>query len=105
MTGIFDFHGPNAAYVLDLYERYQRDPAAVDAATRAFFQHWRPPPAGEVARTPVNGDGRGLPGWIRRPVSPISFRLSASMGIWLPNLTRWAPPRQVIRRWRWTITI
>lgn len=57
MTGIFDFHGPNAAYVLDLYERYQRDPAAVDAATRAFFQHWRPPPAGEVARTPVNGDG------------------------------------------------
>ena len=33
-----DFHGPNAGYVLDLYERYRRDPQAVDAATRRFFQ-------------------------------------------------------------------
>ena len=36
------FHGPNAGYVLDLYERYQRDPASVDAATRAFFERWTP---------------------------------------------------------------
>ncbi len=42
------FHGPNAGYALELYERYQRDPAAVDAATRAFFeQHGSPPPAGD----------------------------------------------------------
>jgi 2-oxoglutarate dehydrogenase E1 component len=40
-----DFHGPNAGYVLELYERYQRDPAAVDGATRAFFQQWKPPEA------------------------------------------------------------
>ncbi|MBX6342186.1 MAG: 2-oxoglutarate dehydrogenase E1 component, partial [Thermomicrobiaceae bacterium] len=38
------FHGPNAGYVLELYERYQRDPESVDPATRAFFEQsgWRP---------------------------------------------------------------
>src|SRR5262245_7123091 len=36
------FHGPNAGYVLELYERYQRDPQSVDAATRAFFERWTP---------------------------------------------------------------
>jgi 2-oxoglutarate dehydrogenase E1 component len=32
------FHGPNAGYALELYERYRQDPGAVDAATRAFFE-------------------------------------------------------------------
>ncbi len=39
-----DFPGPNAAYILDLYERYRRDPAAVDAITRAIFETWTPTP-------------------------------------------------------------
>jgi 2-oxoglutarate dehydrogenase E1 component len=35
-----DFYGPNAGYVWDLFEKYRADPAAVDAATRAYFdQH------------------------------------------------------------------
>ncbi|MBE7555909.1 MAG: 2-oxoglutarate dehydrogenase E1 component [Anaerolineales bacterium] len=38
-----DFHGPNLGYILELYERYQQNPDAVDAATRAYFQHWTPP--------------------------------------------------------------
>lgn len=42
-NNLTDFHGPNAGYILDLYERYQRDPQAVDAATRAYFAHWQPP--------------------------------------------------------------
>jgi 2-oxoglutarate dehydrogenase E1 component len=37
------FHGPNAGYVLDLYDRYVLDPASVDPETRAFFQTWTPP--------------------------------------------------------------
>ncbi len=37
------FHGPNLGYVLELYERYLRDPQSVDPATRAFFEHWTPP--------------------------------------------------------------
>nr|CAA9282607.1 2-oxoglutarate dehydrogenase E1 component [uncultured Armatimonadetes bacterium] len=38
-----DFHGPNAGYVLELYDRYQQDPASVDAGTRAFFERSGPP--------------------------------------------------------------
>ena len=39
-----DFHGPNAGYILDLYERYRRDPSSVDPATRAVFEKWQPEP-------------------------------------------------------------
>ncbi|HZS02219.1 MAG TPA: 2-oxoglutarate dehydrogenase E1 component [Chloroflexota bacterium] len=41
-----EFAGPNAAYLLDLYERYAADPTAVDAATRALFERRGPPPLG-----------------------------------------------------------
>lgn len=47
-----DFPGPNAAYILELYERYRTDPAAVDDATRRFFEHWTPP-----ADTAIRGNG------------------------------------------------
>ena len=36
------FHGPNAGYLMELYELYLADPQAVDAATRAFFVQWQP---------------------------------------------------------------
>ena len=39
-----DFEGVNAAYVAELYERYLREPASVDAATRAFFERAGAPP-------------------------------------------------------------
>jgi 2-oxoglutarate dehydrogenase E1 component len=42
MNLIEEFHGPNAAYVLELYERYRQDPQSVDPATRALFQRWTP---------------------------------------------------------------
>jgi 2-oxoglutarate dehydrogenase E1 component len=37
------FQGVNAAYVAELYEKYQRDPHSVDPATREFFESWTPP--------------------------------------------------------------
>ena len=43
MSAWDDFFGPNAGYVIELYERYQRDPSAVDPATRAFFERNAPP--------------------------------------------------------------
>ncbi|MBC7870767.1 MAG: 2-oxoglutarate dehydrogenase E1 component, partial [Chitinophagaceae bacterium] len=43
MSFEFDFHGPNAGYILELYERYRQSPEAVDAATRSFFAQWIPP--------------------------------------------------------------
>jgi len=36
------FYGPNAGYVLELYDRYRKNPASVDAATRAMFEQWSP---------------------------------------------------------------
>ncbi len=38
-----DFHGPNAGYVLELYDRFRQNPDSVDAATRAYFATWSPP--------------------------------------------------------------
>jgi len=48
------FHGPNAGYVLELYERYRQDPTAVDDATRRFFETWQPPTDGDgLVRPPA----------------------------------------------------
>src|SRR6266581_2415253 len=36
------FYGPNAGYVLELYDRYRQNPASVDNTTRAIFNTWSP---------------------------------------------------------------
>ena len=38
-----DFHGPNAAYLIEIYDRYCRDPESVSPEARAYFAHWTPP--------------------------------------------------------------
>src|SRR4030095_10791624 len=43
MSGWQEFTGLNRGYVLELYEKYRRDPASVDAETRALFEKWTPP--------------------------------------------------------------
>jgi 2-oxoglutarate dehydrogenase E1 component len=42
MYDLKTFYGPNAGYVLELYERYRQDPASVDADIRAIFDKWSP---------------------------------------------------------------
>ena len=42
MADLRQFHGPNAGYVLDLFERFSRDPQSVDDGWRAFFQEFNP---------------------------------------------------------------
>ncbi len=42
MNNLARFYGPNAGYVLELYERYRQNPTEVDPATRAIFEHWNP---------------------------------------------------------------
>src|SRR5690349_8318257 len=46
------FFGANAGYVVELYERYLRDPASVDPRTRAWFESWSP---GEVLAEAMPG--------------------------------------------------
>jgi 2-oxoglutarate dehydrogenase E1 component len=42
MAELREFHGPNAGYVLDLYEHFTRDPASVDEGWRAFLSSLTP---------------------------------------------------------------
>src|SRR5215208_4183730 len=46
MAGWEGFSGINRGYVLELYERFRKDPASVDADTRAIFEQWTPPADG-----------------------------------------------------------
>ena len=43
MTNWQGITGVNRAYVLELYDRFLKDPNAVDADTRALFATWTPP--------------------------------------------------------------
>jgi 2-oxoglutarate dehydrogenase E1 component len=51
-----EFTGLNRGYVLELYEKYRRDPASVDAATRELFQQWTPPAADVDEAAPISGE-------------------------------------------------
>src|SRR5438128_441776 len=42
MYDLKEFFGPNAGYVLELYDRYRQNPASVDTTTRAIFETWSP---------------------------------------------------------------
>ena len=58
-----EFYGPNAGYVIELYERYRRDPNSVDAPTRALFERWTPPLNGAAeAATVADVDLREVAG-------------------------------------------
>ena len=43
MSDLATFFGPNAGYVLELYDRYRQDPLSVDPETRAYFERWGGP--------------------------------------------------------------
>ncbi|HYI25383.1 MAG TPA: thiamine pyrophosphate-dependent enzyme, partial [Thermomicrobiales bacterium] len=42
MSDLSAFFGPNAGYVLDLYDQYMADPESVDPESRAFFSTFSP---------------------------------------------------------------
>jgi 2-oxoglutarate dehydrogenase E1 component len=43
MEKLNEFYGPNAGYVVELYERFLEDPDSVDEKSRAIFKQWTPP--------------------------------------------------------------
>jgi ABC-2 type transport system ATP-binding protein len=46
------FFGPNLGYVMELYERYGKNPESVDERTREFFESWSPPRLETNGHTP-----------------------------------------------------
>src|ERR1700751_1780967 len=70
-------HGTNAPYIDDIYARYEKDPASVDADWQTFFKSLKDQP-GDVIKT-VEG-----PSWARNnwPVTPRDELMSALDGNW-----------------------
>jgi 2-oxoglutarate dehydrogenase E1 component len=60
MSAYPEFHGPNVAYILELYQQYREAPDSVDAETRAFFENWAPLLNANGA-TSTNGHAPALP--------------------------------------------
>src|SRR5579859_1652168 len=70
-------YGGNAAYIENLYARYEKDPAAVDAEWRAFFEGLKDTPA-DVTKS-AQGASWKKPNW---PLRPAGDLVSALDGQW-----------------------
>ena len=70
-------YGTNAGFIEDLYARYEKDPAAVDAEWREFFQSLKDDAAG-VARE-ARGPSWQKPNW---PIRPNGDLVAALDGHW-----------------------
>ncbi|MGB6416106.1 MAG: 2-oxoglutarate dehydrogenase E1 component, partial [Pseudolabrys sp.] len=70
-------YGGNAAYIEDLYAKYEADPAAVDAEWRAFFQSLKDEKADVVKN--AQGASWQRPNW---PVQPNGDLVAALDGQW-----------------------
>src|SRR6202451_4826392 len=70
-------YGGNAAYIDDLYARYEADPKTVDAEWQSFFQSLKDN-AADVAKN-ASGPSWQRPGW---PVPERSDLISALDGDW-----------------------
>ena len=64
MNDLERFYGPNAGYVLELYDRFREDPNSVDPETREIFSHWTPsvPQPDGPASTPSTPTTVSAPG-------------------------------------------
>jgi 2-oxoglutarate dehydrogenase E1 component len=66
MNQMPEFHGPNAAYAIELYERFRENPASVDPETRGLFERGLVPSAPTASvPLPVEGTGPDLDAVIR----------------------------------------
>jgi 2-oxoglutarate dehydrogenase E1 component len=61
MNDLSAFHGPNAGYVLDLYDRFLADPTSVDPELRTFFADFTPPDLNGARARPTKGAAAAQP--------------------------------------------
>ena len=71
MYDINTFYGPNAGYVLELYERYRQNPSSVDPETRAIFDTWTPETVSSPSPVVESSLGAAIPGAAPAPVSQV----------------------------------
>jgi 2-oxoglutarate dehydrogenase E1 component len=73
MTNWQGISGVNRAYVLELYDRYLKDPDSVDAETRALFATWTPPADAEPAAPVASSLGESA---LRKAVAAVNLAQS-----------------------------
>src|SRR5579875_4137553 len=73
MDNLQTFYGPNAGYVLDLYERYRTDPSSVDEKTRAIFARWKPVVVEGETEAPAVGRTEGAPFAVEKVVAAVAL--------------------------------
>ena len=78
--------GTNAAYIDDLYARYEQDPASVDTEWQEFFKSLKDAPA-DVQKN-AEGPSWGRDNW---PLTPRDELTSALDGNWAKSKRRSAP--------------
>src|SRR4051812_9111268 len=71
-------YGGNAAYIEDLYARYERDPQAVDAEWRDFFQSLKDSP--EAVEKLARGPSWKRPNWPARDSGELVSALTGEWG-------------------------
>lgn len=78
-----EFHGPNSGYIMDLYDRYQKDPSSVDPATKKIFELWQPEDISNKKEevessngTYINGHGDTAAANMQRAVAVANFALA-----------------------------
>src|SRR3954452_4617492 len=75
MSDLRAFFGPNAGYVLELYDRYQTDPASVDAESRSFFASLDPE---EIAAALAPSNGKSAPATASAPALDVKRIVGAA---------------------------
>jgi len=70
-----EFHGPNAAYLLDLFAQYEQNPQALDQNTQSFFRQHE-----QTLRQMMSGDGR-IPAATQTAVSPATDKIMAAVNL------------------------
>jgi 2-oxoglutarate dehydrogenase E1 component len=68
-----EFHGPNAGYILELYEQFQENPESVDAQTRRYFENWSPPTMGAAVDGRYAQNGAGPSAAIDKVVAAVNL--------------------------------
>ncbi|MDE2065922.1 MAG: 2-oxoglutarate dehydrogenase E1 component [Bradyrhizobium sp.] len=68
--------GTNAAYIDDLYARYEQDPGSVDAEWQEFFKSLKDPPAD--VRKNAEGASWGRDNWPLAPSDDLTFALDGN---------------------------
>jgi len=74
MSDLRAFFGPNAGYVLDLYDQYLTDPDSVDPETRAWFAGFTPQDVAAIA------PARGVAGSAGAATAAPAFSVTAVVG-------------------------